>query len=409
MTPRPLQEKLTLFWHGHFATQAQKIRSPQLMLEQNDLFRRYAAGNFKTLTLEVSRNPAMLRFLDNNTNRKEHPNENYARELMELFTMGIGNYTEQDIKEAARAFTGWTFGIPGLPGGGGGIGFGVYVGGNGRRATPQPIFMFRRQFHDEDEKQFLGRKGNFDGEEIVNIIFEQPVTAKFICRKLYAFFVSDDPAPEGVVEAMADILRDSRYELKPVLEVLFRSEEFYRETVMGAQIKSPVQLVAQALRQLNATVDPPAMLTAVTRQMGQVLLDPPNVKGWDGGQAWISTTTLLARYNFANFLVNNAPLAGPGRGPGGGGAAAAGMGAFFGFRAARPETHVDVRALVPPEMRRSPEQIVDELAGRLLAVPLADDQRAELVAYMKKPADDPEAQVRGLIHLIMSSPNYQLC
>jgi uncharacterized protein (DUF1800 family) len=404
-TPRPLQEKMTLFWHGHFATQSQKIRSPQLMLEQNDLFRRYAAGNFQTLTLEVSRNPAMLRYLDNNTNRKEHPNENYARELMELFTIGIGNYTEQDIKEAARAFTGWTFGIPGIPGGGGGLGFGILVGGNGRRVQPQPIFMFRRQFHDDDEKQFLGRKGNFDGEDVVNIIFEQPATAKFLCGKLYTFFVSDEPAPAGVVEAMADLLRESKYELKPVLEALFRSEEFYRPEVIGGQIKSPVQLVAEAMKQLNAKIDPPSILTFLTRQMGQVLLDPPNVKGWDGGQAWINTTTLLARYNFANFLVNGAPLGGPGRRPGGGG----GMGGFFGFRAPRPEPHVDVKALVPMDMRRNPEQIVDQLAERLLAVPLAADQRADLVSYMKKPADDPLAQVRGLIHLIMSSPNYQLC
>jgi uncharacterized protein (DUF1800 family) len=398
-TARPLQEKLTLFWHGHFATEARKIRQPQLMYEQNKLFRTHAASNFKTLALEVSRDPAMLRYLDNNTNRKEHPNENFARELLELFTMGIGNYTEEDIKEAARAFTGWTFGFPGFGFGGGGM-FGGAPRAPGAPGA-RPIFLFRRQFHDDGEKRFLGRTGNFDGEEIVNIIFEQPVTAKFLCAKLYTFFVSDDAPPPGVVEAMADLLRASKYELRPVLVALFRSEAFYRNSVIGSQIKSPVQLVAQAMRQLSATVEPSLMLNQALRPMGQVLLDPPNVKGWDSGQAWISTSTLGARYNFANFLVNGAPLGGGGPRPG--------FGPLFGPRGGRAQVRIDVKALVPLEARRKPEQIVDELARRLLAAPLAADQRAELIAHMKQPADDPEAQVRSLIHLMMSTPNYQLC
>jgi uncharacterized protein (DUF1800 family) len=397
-TPRPLQEKMALFWHGHYATEAQKVRLPQLMYQQNELFRQHATGNFKTLTLDVSRDPAMLRYLDNNTNRKEHPNENYARELLELFTMGIGNYTEEDIKEAARAFTGWTFGLPGLPIAPGELGLQMRRPGGPGSA---PIFMFRRQFHDDGVKRFLGRSGNFDGEDIVNIIFDQPVTAKFLCGKLYAFFVSDEPAPPGVVEAMADTLRAERYELKPVLESLFGSAEFYRDAVIGAQIKSPVQLVAQAVRQLNAQVDPPALLNQATRVMGQTLLDPPNVKGWDGGQAWISTTTLTARYSFANFLVNGVPM---------GGARPRGPAGFMprGFNR-RPPSRLEVSGLVPPEVRRDPQKTVDMLARHLLSVPIAADQRTELIAYLKQPADNPDAQLKGLIHLMMSSPNYQLC
>jgi hypothetical protein len=266
----------------------------------------------------------------------------------------------------------------------------------------KPEFVFRPFFHDDGPKRFLGRTGNFNGEEIIEIIFEQPVTAKFICRKLYAFFVSDEPAPDEVVEALAETFRKSQYELKPVLEQLFRSELFYRDAVIGSQIKSPVQLVAQAIRQLKADVQPPLLLNPVLRQMGQVLLDPPNVKGWDGGRAWITTTTLMARYNFANFLVNGAPMgSGPPRGFGG-------FGGMFG-RGGRMATRVDVRSLVPPERAQDPKAVVEGLARRLLSAPLSAAQREDLIAYMKKPAGDTETQIKGLIHLLMSTPNYQLC
>jgi len=411
-TRRPLLEKMTLFWHGHFTTEAKKVRGAQLLYRQNDFLRQNATGSFRTLLLGISRDPAMLRYLDNNTNRREHPNENFARELMELFTMGIGHYTEADVKEAARAFTGWTFGFPDLPapdgsGPPGGVA-GRYLRLLASGQTPE--FQFRQRQHDDGEKTFLGRRGNFDGEAAIDIILEQPVTAEFICRKLYAFFVSDEPARPEVISGMADLFRRGHYELKPVLEALFHSQVFYSDEAIANQIKSPAQLVAGALRQLDAEVTPPIMLNLALRQMGQSLLDPPNVKGWDGGKGWINTTTLLARYNFSNMLLTGAPMGRPGRRPGQPGNPQAAE-----RLARRIRTKVDVHALYDPEKQRTPEQIVDHFVALLVSAPLTANQRAELVVFMKKPAEgtgpapDADEQVKGLIHLIMSTPNYQLC
>jgi Protein of unknown function (DUF1800) len=213
-----------------------------------------------------------------------------------------------------------------------------------------------------------------------------------------------------VIAALAEIFRRSRYELKPVLEALFRSQVFYSDEAIATQIKSPVQLVASALRQLDAEVTPPVLLNLALRQMGQSLLDPPNVKGWDGGRTWINTTTLLARYNFSNFLLTGEPMGRPGRRPGQPGNPQA-----MARLARRIRTRVDVRALYDPEKQRTPEQIVDHFAGLLVSAPLTAGQRAELVAFLKKPAEsagtppDRDDQIKGLIHLIMSTPNYQLC
>jgi uncharacterized protein (DUF1800 family) len=398
-TPRPLQEKMTLFWHGHFTTEARKVRSPQLLYHQNDFLRRNATGNFRTLLLGISRDPAMLRYLDNQTNRKGRPNENYARELMELFTMGIGHYTETDVKEAARAFTGWGFGLPRREG--------AEPMGPGNRMLflrlfaedAMPEFVFRERQHDDGEKTFLGRTGNYDGEAIIDILLEQPATAEFLCRKLYTFFVSDEPPPAAeTIAALAGTFRRERYEVKPVLEALFRSRAFYDDAVIATQIKSPAVLAAGALRQLRAEVTPPLLLNAALRQMGQVLFDPPNVKGWDSGRAWISTTTLLARYNFAGLLLNGGSM---GRGDRATGRRGDGTGR-------RGEAKVDLGALYDPEKQRTPEAIVDHFAALLLAAPLGSEQRGELVEYLRSPAEEREAQVKGLLHLIMSTPNYQL-
>ncbi len=278
-TPRPLEEKLALFWHGHFATSAQKVRSPWLNYHLNDIFRRHAAGNFKTLTSEVGRSPAMLIYLDGVQNTRRSPNENWARELMELFTMGIGHYTEADIKEAARAFTGWSF--------------------DGER------FVFHRFAHDDGEKIFMGRRGRWTGLDVIGIIFEQPATAEFISRKLWTHFAYDEPEPE-IVEGLAATLRESDYDLKPLLRRMFLSRAFYGERAIGNQIKSPVQLAVGMAAQLGIEPDDTIgrLLAFQLRTMGQDLFYPPNVKGWDGGRAWINTNTLLHRYNLANLLVN---------------------------------------------------------------------------------------------------------
>ncbi|MBI3735311.1 DUF1800 domain-containing protein, partial [Candidatus Sumerlaeota bacterium] len=291
-TKRPLQEKMTLFWHGHFAASAEKVKSGYHNYQLNKLFRDMATGNFKMLTYEVGCSPAMMRYLDNAQNNKEHPNENWARELMELFTMGVGNYTEDDIKNSARAWTGWS--------------------------TDGEDFVYRPFLHDEGEKVFLGRRGNFNGNDIIDIIFEQPVTAKFIVRKLWTYFAYENPEDE-IVEGLAATLRTNGYEIKPMLKQMFRSKAFYSDKAIGTQIKSPAQLTVSMLSALN--IDPPAgsmteiYAVSALRMMGQDLFYPPNVKGWPGGNEWINTNTLMTRYNLSNFLVQGvATNMGPGLG-----------------------------------------------------------------------------------------------
>ena len=270
-SPRPLEEKMTLFWHGHFATSAQKVKLSRSNEQINNLFRLHATGNFKELTTAVGKSHSMLVYLDNNRNVKKQPNENWARELMELFTIGIGNYTEDDIKESARAFTGWTFNRMGE-------------------------FYINTKVHDEGRKTFLGQTGNFEGQDIINIIFQQPEVSEFISTKLYTFFVHEEP-DEKVIQAMASEMRNNRYEIKPVLERLFLSEAFYNKKAMGSQIKSPVQFIVQLAHDMNIQHPPYSSMARSTQQLGQDLFYPPNVKGWDGGRTWINANTLLTRYN----------------------------------------------------------------------------------------------------------------
>jgi uncharacterized protein (DUF1800 family) len=207
--PYPLQEKLALFWHGHFTTSAKDERAALLMWNQNELLRRFSAGNFREFVRQISRDPAMLDYLNNNQNHKNHPNENYARELMELFTLGIGNYTEDDIKQAARAFTGW--------------------GHDG------DLFVYRKSDHDTGEKLFMGRRGNFDGDDIIEIILQQPACAPYIGAKMFRFFAYDE-LEEGLPESLGDVLRDARWELRPLIRTIFTSQAFYSPRAIGCQI-----------------------------------------------------------------------------------------------------------------------------------------------------------------------------
>lgn len=361
----PLREKLVLFWHSHFATSAEDVRSARLMFQQNALLRKHCLGDFRTLLIGISRDPAMLRYLDNNTNRKGRPNENYARELLELFTMGIGHYTEDDVKAAARAFTGWTF--------------------------EEDEFVFRQRDHDFGAKTFLGRTGHFDGTDIIDIILQQPVTARFLAGKLLKFFACDEPDP-AVVEALAGVLRDSGYQFRPLLETLFASDYFYSAPVRRTQIKSPAQLVVGTARLLGAQLDERALALAM-QQLGQHLLHPPNVKGWDGGETWINTQTLLQRYNFAGFLLTGKT---------------AGTGARFRQRLDRfgPPTH-ELTKWYPKEACDNPAALVDALVARLLSGPIDAKARQWLIeqAETTRLAERP---VR-IAHLILSMPDYQLC
>lgn len=276
---RPLQEKMSLFWHGHFATSAEKVKDPQDNFDLNEVFRKHGMGNFTELTRAVGKSPAMLRYLDQQQSSRQHPNENWARELMELFTLGIGHYSEKDIKEAARAFTGW-------------------VNRDGE-------FAFALARHDFGLKTILGATAAFDGDAVVNLLTSQPACAQFICTKLWHYFAYDDPEPE-VIAGLAQTMRSHNMEIKPVLRQMFLSQAFYQEKAYFSQVKSPAQLVVSSMVQLGAAdeLDIAHLAVFAMRAMGQSLFYPPNVKGWDGGRAWINTNTLLVRYNFTNFLVS---------------------------------------------------------------------------------------------------------
>ena len=282
--PAPLQEKLTLFWHGHFTTSFGDVHDTVAIYNQNRLFRRHAAGNFARLLDGVARDSAMLRYLNNDANQKGHPNENWARELMELFTLGIGHYTETDVRESARAWTGWTLRD--------------YRTFEGRRT-----FEFKPQLHDGATKTFQEQVGILDGTDIMRIILAHPATPRWIAGKLAKFFVSPTPAPD-LVEAMAQHLVASGYEIAPVLRSLFHSKAFYGPDVVHAAIKSPVEFVVGAVRHLGVADPDWPRLALLTATAGQRLFFPPTVKGWDGGKAWINAATVFTRANLAGALLS---------------------------------------------------------------------------------------------------------
>ena len=276
-TPSPLTERMTLFWHNHFTSSVQKVKSGTLMYRQNVLLRRHALGNFGQLLHAVSKDPAMLVYLDSATNRRGQPNENFAREVMELFTLGEGSYTEADIREAARSFTGWS-------------------------VDPETgTYLWRPFAHDRGAKTVLGRSGEFEGDDVLGILLAQPQTAEFVVAKMWKEFVS--PAPNArEVKRIAVLFRDSGYDIKTALRALLTSDAFYAAENRGALVKSPVDLVIGTMRQFNVAYSDPLPLTFLLRTLGQDLFSPPNVKGWPGGDAWINSTTLLARKQFLERL-----------------------------------------------------------------------------------------------------------
>lgn len=284
--PVSIREKMTLFWHNLFVSEAGTVIIPQYMYIQNVLFRNNYAGNFKNLSKAVTRDPAMLIYLDGRYNVVGNPNENYARELLELFTMGIGNYTETDVREASRALTGWILS---------GLG---------------SIFVPSR--HDYGNKTFLGQTGNFDDNDIVDIIFNQPVTAKFICRKLYKTFIheqADNNYAEPIINEMANLLRSSNYEIMPVLKTLLKSKLFYSDNVISALFKNPLDLMLGAVKMMNIQFDPSVLTTRLnyiitqSSAAGQFILDPPSVQGWVGYRQWLSTIAMPIRAAFAESVV----------------------------------------------------------------------------------------------------------
>jgi uncharacterized protein (DUF1800 family) len=287
-TSQPLKEKLTLFWHGHFVSGLDKVRSGFMLQQQNELFRRLGLGKFETLVLEVSKNPAMLRYLDNDQNTKKHPNENYARELMELFTLGVnGGYTEKDVQESARAFTGWTW----------------YRRRNEVEVFTNPRFEFAKQNHDTGSKTVLGKTGNWDGADIVRITATHPSTARFLTEKLWRFFVSET-IPAAVHDELAALWTKSDGNVREVLRTIFTSEAFYAPENRLSLIKSPIEYVIGALRSSRAELLPgqEMNLSGLLATMAQILYYPPDVSGWDGGIDWIADTTVMNRLQFMGIL-----------------------------------------------------------------------------------------------------------
>jgi len=404
VTPRPLEERMTLFWHGHFTSGYREVRSARMLWEQNALLRRHALGNFRELLVAISQDPAMLRYLDNASNRRQAPNENYARELLELFTLGEGHYSEQDIREAARALTGWTL--------------------------RDGEFKFVRNMHDDGEKTFLGRRGRFDGHDIINIILDQPAASRFLARNLLTYFVRDDPS-DADVEALAGVIRMHDYDMRAIMRSLLKSEMFYASDAMGGLIKSPVDLVVGTFRVLELSPGDLYGAARALRGMGQDLFQPPNVKGWDGGRQWISTATIYARYNFASAMLAGtrtpqaARMMGPGANP---------------ERMQRhrsdllhdlddypgleiPEAQIEPRdqppfdpgMIIERERLTSADQVLNHFVERVLPTGIDPRQRAYLRALLIRESGrfdaasaDGRQRVVSLVNALLTMPEYQV-
>lgn len=383
VTEAPLREKMTLFWHDHFATSIQKVKEPELMMRQNGLFRDYAIGGFRELTHEVVRDPAMMLYLDTQRSSKAMPNENFARELMELFTLGEGNYTEEDVREAARAFTGFKL--------------------NRKEGT----VVQSAAAWDDGVKTIFGKSGAFNGKDVVNLIFKRDECADFMVRKVWEFFAYEG-VEDAVVAELAATFRDGGFEMRPLLREIFLSREFYGDRAMGSQVKSPVQYLVQMLKELEV-VEPPMGLPMMGQtQLGQVLLMPPNVAGWDWGKAWINTNTLLTRYNIAGGLIK-----GKGAKMGGN---AKGMEAMM--RRKNPKKRAgggasapDFEAIASGVKRADTAVLVDALAERFFSVPLPEKARGSFIAYAdsKRGEGVTDRELAELCHLMLSTPYYQLC
>jgi uncharacterized protein (DUF1800 family) len=284
-TTSPFTERMVLFWHGHFTSSVQKVKYVPALVRQNELFRREAAGNFGRLLKEITRDPAMLMYLDGATSRKDRPNENFARELLELFTVGEGQYGERDIKEAARAFTGWSI---------------------DRQTGAHRVY---RVIHDDGDKTFLGRSGNFDGDDIVAAVLAHPRTAERVVEKLWLEFVSPKP-DQAEVRRLAGILRGADYDMKPLLRAMLLSPAFRDPANRGTLFKSPVEMTVGTLRLLQIPVDDTQRLVRAGKLLGQDVFDPPNVKGWPGGEAWISSYTLMLREQGLQRIIQATQVAG---------------------------------------------------------------------------------------------------
>ena len=393
-TPRPLEEKIALFWHGVFATGYTKLNQPKAILSQIDMFRRYGLGSFHTLLVQLSKDPAMLFWLDNKDNHKDAVNENYGREILELFSMGVGNYTEVDVRQCSRAFTGWTIRNAAL---------------HTARVARDSVwpygrldwqFEYRADDHDNAEKAFLGHTGPFNGEDVIDIICQQPATARFIARHLYNFFVADEPPvpawptvpprDAAAIDTLLQALVDSGYEIHAVLRVLFNADFF--KHARFTKVKSPAEMVVGTVR-LTGGHRFPALddieLALEAGYMGQQLLDPPSVEGWHTGTEWINTATLMTRVNFAARQFADAE---------------------------KPGVRAIIEGIRARGSRLSPERLVQACLDLMGPLEVSAKTRQELLAHAAAEgdlhfgADAPAAAARvtDLLQLLVAMPEYQL-
>ena len=436
-TNHPLEEKMALFWHGHYAVNESKVRDYRKLLNQLGLFYQHGTGNFRNLMVAVAEDPAMLSFLDAGVNVKGAPNENFAREIMELFTMGVGNYTETDIREAARAFTGWNY--------------------------DDLTFVVNDDEHDDGEKTVLGQTGNFDGVDVINIILRQRVTADYIAGKIYRYFVRQELSPD-LQQKLGSVLRDANYEIAPLLQTIFLSKDFFSPLSVGTYIKSPTQLAISTFRKLGLTEVPGVPdFNRATSALGQFLFRPPTVAGWAHGRSWVTPGLLLERGNFIrdvlfpdiNFIPSDryngsatirAVADSIARGddittatmPDTGEVMAESnmmadrdedfntrYGSFRGWQMAiqrvkpipRHTAQVDLTRMIRDENLTNTEQVVDYLIHRFMRVAPGADKRRMLIDFLtdelgtndigraESYLEDP---LRLVLHLIMSEPEYQL-
>ena len=354
-TPDVLQEKTTLFWHGHFATSGAKVDEPELMIQQNEILRENALGDFGEMVHEISRDPAMLIYLDSATNRKAHPNENFAREVMELFCLGEGQYTEEDIRELSRCFTGWEV-------------------RNGK-------FRFNRYQHDSGSKSFLGSTGKFGGEEGVDVVLKQRSAPYFVVSKLVRYFVADEPEPTSqLIEPLAHEFAENGLQIGPIIAKILISNLFYSEHAIARKVRSPIEFAVGFLRALDGSTDLYALTQGLT-QLGQTPFFPPNVKGWDGGRTWINSSTLLARANLIQQIISNKKTR-------------------FGQKS--------FSDYCDSQRWNSGDEIVDGLSERLLAVEVPLDVHRHLVNQIESKSGKREQRLREMLHLFCTLPEFQL-
>lgn len=364
-----LLNKMTLFWHGHFACTSKTSR---VAYNQLLALKKHALGNFRDLVIAMAKDPSMIRFLNNQQNRKNSPNENFARELMELFTIGRGNYTEQDVKEAARAFTGWSSNFKGE-------------------------FIFRRRQHDYGQKIFMGTQGNFDGTDIIDIILSKRATAEFICRKVYRYFVNPRINDQRVQE-LATKFYDNQYDIAYLMRTIFSSDWFYDVANQGVKIKSPTEFLAGMVRQIDLTVNNKVALFGIQKALGQTLFNPPNVAGWKGDKSWIDNATLMLRLNLPQAIFYTAEinlkekddLEGKGRGN----------------KLKRLNATVDLQPLVGLFDTNSKEVVFEQLSAYLLGRKI-NHHAVDIEKFTDKKS--AERFMKSLTMRIMTLPEYQLC